>query len=295
MAVGRSYTAGRFALELDGTPAGFLASARGGDAFGHVVEGEPQGSRVPKRIAGVGYTPLVVEVALPLTEPLLGWVAATLDGGYSAHAGALLSIDSSSRIQQRLDWTGGFITAVAFPATDATSKDPARVRVTIEAEQTRVVASSGDYPSPLKSVQKQVLVSNFRFAVSGLEAAGRTVSKVSALTASRRVDNSQGLEREYMKVGAVVDVADVALWLPTTDAAEYVRWFDELVLRGKSEAGQRTASLVFLDAGLKADVVRVDLEGVGIHRISHEAEPSGLETVPRVKVELYCEALRLRI
>ena len=184
MAVGRSYTAGRFALELDGTHAGFLASARGGDAVGQVVEGEPQGSRVPKRIAGVGYTPIVVEVALPLTEPLLGWVAATLDGGASARAGALVSIDSSSRIQQRLEWTG-LITAVGFPATDAAGKDPARVRVTIEAEQTRVVASSGDYPSPLKSVQKQVLVCNFRFAVSGLEAAGRTVSKVSALTVSR--------------------------------------------------------------------------------------------------------------
>ena len=99
-----------------------------------------------------------------------------------------------------------------------------------------------------------------------------------------------------MKASAVVEVADVALWLPATDAADYVGWFDEFVLRGKNDAGaQRTASLVFLDAGLKADVVRVDLEGVGIHRISREAEPSGLETVPRVKVELYCEALRLRI
>ena len=64
------------------------------------------------------------------------------------------------------------------------------------------------------------------------------------------------------------------------------------MINGNSGA-ERTGSLSFLDPALKNELLRLDLDGLGITRISYDAETTGADTPARVRVRLYCEAIRL--
>lgn len=287
------FTASTFALELGGVDAGFARSATGGEAFGVVAEEPATSARTGKHIAAIGYAPIVVEVAAPLAPPLAEWVASMLDGTQSARDGAVTTVDANRKVRSRLEWRAALISEVVFPSADGASKEPAAVRVTIEPEQTvRVDGSGGSHPSTLGTKQKAFLPSNFRFEISGLEAVGKRVSKVSALTATRRPGVLVGEFRETAATAGAIAVADVVLSISPTDVAPYASWFDDFVINGNSGA-ERTGSLSFLDPALKNELLRLDLDGLGITRISYDAETTGADTPARVRVGLYCEAIRL--
>jgi hypothetical protein len=58
----RGFAAGRFAFELDGTQAGWLESASGGDAEGEVVLEQPGADHVVrKHLGNVRYRDVVLE------------------------------------------------------------------------------------------------------------------------------------------------------------------------------------------------------------------------------------------
>jgi hypothetical protein len=218
-----------------------------------------------------------------MSDDFADWVAAMLDGTQTPKPGAIVMLDYAMKVKSRLEWSSGLITEVGFPAADASNKGAARVRVTIQPESTHLVAGSGVvYPvtAPHKA-QKVASASNFRFALSGLEAAGHKVVSVSAVTVTRRAGD-----------GALV-VADIAFRVPESDVAPYATWFDDAVIEGQgTDSGERTGTLAFRAANL-SDLMRVDLEGVGIVRLSRERQQDGIEVAPMVKVDLYCEAVRL--
>ena len=143
MALQRSYTAGKFAMQLDGADVGFVVSVEGGEPFGEVVEAPPVGVRVDKHIGGVRYAPIVVEVGTSMAAAFREWVDAMLQGRPTAKNGAISFLDYNMKERTRLEWTAGLITEVGFPALDASSKDAAVMRVTIQPERSTFRAGSG--------------------------------------------------------------------------------------------------------------------------------------------------------
>ena len=134
---GRTYSAARFAIVIDGTPAGFAVSVSGGERFAEVLERPGTGGLVDKHLGPVQFEPIVLEIgAAP--GPLLDWIRDALAGAAKPHSGAISLLDYNNRERQRLEWTNGVLVEIAFPAGDAADRqrgqpphhDPPRVDTT---------------------------------------------------------------------------------------------------------------------------------------------------------------------
>ena len=103
---GRTYSAARFAVVIDGTPAGFAVSVSGGERFAEVLERPGTGGLVDKHLGPVQFEPIVLEIgAAP--GPLLDWVRDALAGAAKPHNGVISLLDYTNRERQRLEWTNG--------------------------------------------------------------------------------------------------------------------------------------------------------------------------------------------
>ena len=291
MTSGRSTFTGSYVLEIDGADAGVMATATGGEAFGEVVEEPPVGAFVGKHLIGVGYSPIVLEAPVGGGGPLAKWVAAMLTDTQTPKSGAVITLDVGQREHSRLAFRSALITEVEFPGADMSSKEAARMRVTIRPSATELLPGSGTrtLSTPSGKRRKMAFASNFRFSVNGLEDAGRRVIDVSSMLVRRVTVDEDGrgtVGRRGTGGAHVLQVSQIAFAVPAADAGPYGEWFEDFVIKGNSGAGrQRSATLSFLDATLRDELARLDLSGVGIVRLSRSAGTSDVVTT----VQMYCE------
>ena len=200
----RGFTAAHFAVELNGTHAGFPLSVSGGEAFADVVEEAPVDVTVPKHLGPRRYEPIVIEFGTTMSAAWYDAIEKMLDGRSSAFDGAIVMLDQNYQVRQRLEWTAALITEVGFPKADAAAKTTARIRLVLQPQTTSLTAGSGTLSVGIGGKQKQALASNFRFAVSGLESACARAGEVSGITVHRGDDG-------------VLTVDDIELTVPTID------------------------------------------------------------------------------
>src|SRR5262245_3122951 len=118
MPAGRTTPTGRFALEIGGMTAGYLASAAGGSATADVVV-EQAGGVVPKKHLGaIRYEDVRISCAAVTAAKLIPWLTETLSGKPSRKSGAILSIDAAGKVAGALDFTNALLSEVSFPALD---------------------------------------------------------------------------------------------------------------------------------------------------------------------------------
>src|SRR5687768_13874735 len=103
MPPGRFEVPGPILVQLDGALATPVTFAGGGEAVGEIVDRRSPDGRVDKRIGGVRFAPIVLEIT-PTDGPLLEWITATLAGTPSTKSGTIVRLDSSLREESRLRW-----------------------------------------------------------------------------------------------------------------------------------------------------------------------------------------------
>ena len=218
---GRTYSAARFAIAIDGIPAGFAVSVSGGERFAEVLERPGTGGLVDKHLGPVQFEPIVLEIgAAP--GPLLDWVRDALAGAAKVHDGVISLLDYTNRERQRLEWTHGVLVEIAFPTADAADRNNASLHVTIRPEATRLAAGSNLTVGSFASVgSKQIRHNNFRLEVAGLEQACRKTRTVSAITFRLRAapDDVGAVRPGAGDPTRVVD--DVTFTVPTPDAPAF--------------------------------------------------------------------------
>ena len=287
----KQYSTGRFALEIDGTPVGFVSSVRGGEAFAQVIATTDPSGVVEKRPGDAEYAPIVLEVDTSLASAFYDRIKNFLGGKQKPISGVIRFLDQALAEQARLEWTEGLITEVAFPAADATSKDPAHLRVTIQPESTRRGKGSGKSGKPggIASKQKRWLAATFQFSIAGLENETTRVTRVESLVVRRPVTGAPGA----LVVGPL-EVPDVVFTVAASERTPFDSWFDDFIVKGKgSPDNERNGSLVFLDQSLQDQLIGVAMQGLGILRVSEDQGAQGSDAIARVSVELYCEAMEL--
>jgi hypothetical protein len=282
--------AGSFALEIDGVDVGFVSSVTGGEAFARSIETPSPSGFVEKRPGEIEYEPIVLELDNAVGPAFWERVTRFLEGSQASMSGAISFLDMDSIERARLEWTDGLITEIGFPAADAGSKDPAHLRVTIQAESTRRQPGSGKrVPGGISTRRQRWLAANFRFTIAGLENAMKRVDRVESLVLRRPVTRTP-----KALVQGSLDVPDVVFSVAAIDAAQFSEWFDDFIVKGNSTADkERTGSLEWLDATLKGALIGVGMRGLGILRVSEQEANAGTEAIPRVTVQLYCEAMEL--
>lgn len=292
-----AYSAGKYALELDGVIVGWLVSGEGGHAYADVVtEQSGPDYLVKKHIGNVKYEDITIKVSTGMSKAFYNWLADFMTGRSPRKSGSIIATDFSNRELQRLSFTNALITEVSFPALDAASKDAAYLTVKLTPEMTRQSLGKGAtvrVPGDAKA-QKKWLPSNFRLKIDGLDAAAARVNKIEAITVKQRVSTDNiGEMRDYEQEPAGLEIPNLVITFPESHASDFLDYFEDFVIRGNAGQDQeKSGSLEFLSQDRKDVLFRLELRNLGIFKLTPDKVESGAEQIRRVKAEMYCEDVR---
>jgi len=293
----RAYVAGRFALELEGLPCGFLTSFEGGNITADIVR-EPMGPDLLQRkhLAGVRIEPITVECGLDLAKPWYDWIAATLNGQASRKNGAIVALDFNYKEIGRRTFVNAMISEVEFPTLDASSKEPGRLAVTLVPESLRFDPPSQKLSPPpaVKAPgQKQWLASNFRLNIQGLEPATAKVNKIETWTIKQKtMEQAVGQLREMQKQPAGLEYPNLIVTLPESQAGLLYGWHQDFVIKGNNgQDREKPGVLELLGPDPKIVLAALQFSNLGIFKLAPEPAQPGSDMVSRVKAEMYCEKI----
>jgi phage tail-like protein len=270
----RTYTAGRFALDLDGVSCGMVVGVDGGDLNCDVVFDEPVGSDGVQRkhIAGVKYEDITIQAGSNMDKTFYNWIKNSFDGKVERKSGSIIAGDFDYKELSRRAISTAFVSSVTIPALDGASKDPAYLAVSITPTTVSDVPPSSGQPLA-GARQKAWLPSNFVFVVGGLDTS--RVASIDSFTWKCRVAADGSF---------VMDVSDIVLTLPRARMASWQQWYDNM--KGGAD-DERDGELTIVGARDGA-VLTFGLENLGLHRLSPVPNSS-----TRIKAEMYCERMRL--
>jgi hypothetical protein len=292
----RRLTAGHFALTLEGQVAGLLKSAEGGFPSAEVVKEKPDGGLVKKHLGPIRYEDFTVQFGLGMDKALQAWIDETLDGKGSRRSGTVEAADATMNVQSVQEFEHALITQIGIPACDGASKDAAFLTLSFAPEFARTGPGGGTLSKSTQTAkQKKWVASNFRFELGDLPT--KRVSKVAAFTIRQSIpEHGLGEIREYEKQPAVLEIPNIKVTFAEVDHEPWDEWFQDFVVRGNAGDEQElSGKIAFLDPTLKTELVTIDLEHVGIYRLTPAPAPAGSESVRRWVAELYVEHVKLTL
>jgi len=294
----RAYTAGKFALDLNGDFAGWVNSIEGGHATADVVVEKLGADLIQhKHIAGVKYEDITVNCGTSMSKSFYEWVQASIDHKVTRFDGAVINADFNHKEVGRLNFFQALVTEVAFPALDASSKDAAKMTVKFAPEYTRKVTKTGGAIKGEigKGQQKKWLPANFKLEIDGLGDACKHVNKIEALTIKQKVvDNPVGELRDYQKEPAHIEFPNLVITLSEAYADQLFAWHEDFVIKGRnSNDKEKTGMLQYLSSDLKP-LFTLEFKGLGIFKLTPEKAEAHSENIKRVKAEMYCEQITFK-
>ena len=288
----RGYSAGKFAVELDGISAGFVASTEGGGAYSDVVNEKVGADHiVRKHIAGVKYEDISVTVGAGMSKGFYDWIKSTFAMSPERKNGAIVVADFSYKELTRVTFINALITEIGMPALDAGSKDPAKMTIKFAPEATRRSdKGGGSVPSGAGAKQKMWTPANFRLTIPGLDCT--KVNKIEALTIKQAIiGNAVGELRSQQKEPAAIDFPNLVVTLPDGFAKDWYDWHEDFVIKGNNTK-EKSGFLEYLTPDLKTVIFKLDFDGIGIFKLSPEKVEAGAESIRRVKAEMYVETIK---
>jgi phage tail-like protein len=298
----RAYTAGKFAIDVDGVNAGWVSSVEGGQAWSEVITERVGVDHLQhKHVGGVKYEDLSISCGTGMSRSFYEWIKASFDRKVARKNGAVIACDYNFKEVSRLTWMNGLISEIGFPALDASSKDPAKLSVKVSPEFTRTTVRSGGEVGPSKyslgrGEQKKWLPSNFRIKIDHSDRACSRVNKIDGITLKQKIiENPVGELRDYEKEPASLEIPNLVLTLPDSHADEFYKWHESFVISGRNDQSQeRSGTLEYLTSDLKTVLFTLTFTGLGIFRLTPEKVEAGSDNIRRVRAEMYCEDISFK-
>jgi phage tail-like protein len=291
-ATAQSYSAGRFALVVDGATVGSVRSLEGGTAVADVVTESGTTGAPKKHLGGVKYEDISAAVGID-GKPVLDWIAQSWKGTSSRKNGSIVTMDLNYNPISGRQFSNALITETTTPAFDASSKETAQFTVKIAPEA--ISASTGSEAKtglPLKQTIWQA--STFRFEMAGLD--GSKVARIDPFTVRQGVtSDAVGEQRVYEKTPGKIEFPNLKISLAASSAGTWAGWFDDFVVKGNNgDDKERNGAIVFLSGDLTKELGRINLLNCGIFRLAPDKLVVISETIRRVTAELYCERMELQ-
>ncbi len=296
----QAYTAAHFVLELAGKTIGDVTSVEGGAVVGQVT-GTDQGTPPVRRkdLSGVGYEPIVIGVGADVGTELWDWIADTMDNKLPRRDGRILFLDYQRREKSSLSWTDGLLTEIRFPELDYAAKDPAAIRLTIEADTvTPATSGAGATIQPTSGrTQKSWSAQNYRLTLSGMNSAPASTSWVGPITVKQPyipppTPGSGG--GGAAAAASSLDVSDLSVAVLEQNAGELYDWHRRFVIQGQTgQQYELTGKIEYLDPTRSQTLFGLDLKGLGIRRIASERLVTGVSTIARARADMYIEDVDL--
>ena len=233
---GRTFTADRFFLELDGVPCGFVRSVEGGGVTADVVV-EQQGTTffATKRVGAPRYEEFVLQLDLSLDKAVYSWIGDMWTGKRTRRDGSISTLNEKLKAVSEREFFQALLTEVKVPALDAASKDAAHLTVKFAPEYTRAKKASEKTVKASTTKQKAWLASNFKLAIDNLDCT--RVSKVDAFAVKQTVvRDAIGEARDFTAEPAKLDFPNLRITLAESSAQTWAEWFDDFVVKGNNDS-----------------------------------------------------------
>ncbi len=300
----RGYTAGKYAIELDGISAGWVNSVEGGGATADVITEKIGADHFAKKhIANVKYEDITVICGTGMTQGFYNWIDASFKGNIGKDGrknGAVLFADHDYQAISRLEFKFALVSELGMPALDAASKDAAKMTIKCSPETTRLLKGDnkkiqGSYAIDTKK-QKQWTPANFKLRIDGLDEGCAKVNKIEALTIKQKVtEHAVGEMRDYEKEPGHLEVPNLVITLSEAHAEGFYKWHEDFVIKGNcQESAEKGGSLEYLAHDLKTVLFTLNFKHLGIFKMTPEKVEAGSEQIRRVKCEMYCEEIEFK-
>lgn len=294
----RSYSSGKYGLELDHTMAGWIKEVDGGHAVADVVE-EKMGSDhlARKHLGNVQYEEVTFKCGAGMSKGLYEWIQSGFNQSSNKRGrehGAILFGDYDAGEIARLTFENALIAEYTMPALDAGSKDAALMTIKFKPEKARKEKGKGTKITMPTSAaaQKKWLPSNFKLEIGGFDCT--RVSKIEALTVKQKIilDNV-GEKREYEILPANVVVPNLEITLSEAFADPFYKWHEDFVIKGIcDEKDEKQGTLYYLAPDTSQKLFTLTFQNLGVFKIAPEKVEAAGESVRRVKVSMYCEDIK---
>lgn len=278
----RAYTGGRYTLEIDGVDVGLIDRVEGGAAVAEVVADGASGGFVGKRLGALTYEPLKVTLNLPPHADVTKLINDSFAGLVRKNI-AIVTYDFEYKAVSAREAANAVLTEVALEQVAAAdAKDPVSVELTFQSDSIRTVARSG---AAAKLTTKTKSASNFRFTVSGFDAA---IVTAVAMPSAKRVGGAPS--KAVSGATSRIDLSPFTIDVTANKAQPFHDWMEQFAIARKDTA-ERTAKLELLTADLKEVVYTVSLSGVGIAAVRTDALTATQERLARSQITLYAERI----
>jgi hypothetical protein len=300
----RSYTVGKYGIELQHTFAGWVNSIDGGHASREVVV-EKIGTDAlhHKHLGPLKYEEITFKCGTGMSAGLYDWIRTGFNQTSNTRGredGSVIFTDYDNNEVTRLDWTQGLTTELGMPALDASSKEACMMTIKFQPETTRKRYNIGGKLTPAQlpanaNMQKQWLPSNFKLTLDKHPNGCDRVNKIEALVIKQKVtDDPRGDVIDYEKVPGSVEIPNLVFTMPEAFAEQYYRLHELFVIGGGDPTTYETnGHLVYLANDVKTELFSLDFVNLGLFKITPDKVDAGGEPVKRVKVEFYCEDIKL--
>ena len=271
----RTYTAGRFALDIDGASVGRFVGLDGGNLENEVVNDPPGPDNIQKKhVANVKWTNCTIQTGSGMSASFYKWVKDAFDHGFDSSAARRTSvIAAGSRGEEafRRSFSQALITEVTIPALDTSSTKVCQIPVTFTSQ---LVTDSKPSGLPVVAAkQKAWLCSNFRLSLDGINTASR-VSKIDSFTWKCAI----------LDTGSppVIDVGNITVHCDLSILPDFQQWLANLQQGADDE---RDGSLTIVGGG---GVLTIGLFNLGVFGLRPDHAPGQLPN-GRFVADMYCE------
>jgi hypothetical protein len=272
----------------------FLRKASGGNVVGRVTATTSANEHFArKQLDGTENDDFRLEFGMAMSSGLLDWIAASWGPAPPTRDGAVLACDLQYTIRRERGFVAALVSETSFPALDAAVKASGYLTVRLTP---RSVLPTHD-PSTKLNIgpgvkQKLWLTSNFRLDIDGIDTS--KVSRIAPFVVRRPVEVKSTGGTTTLEAGTI-DFPSLRVTLSMAGADSWFAWYEDFVLNGNNgPAGERKGSISLLAPNLSEKLARVDLEGLGIYRLTTDKdEDAPPDQIQRLTAHLYCERMTL--
>jgi len=296
MAEGRSYGQSSYTINLGETPT-IVQKIEGGTPVADIVEfGGGDLRMMKKTVGGLKYENIKFDLGISMGGDMLAWVNAFLDNKHDRKQGFVTYGDFDKKARAYTDFRDALLTSFALPACDAASKDSGKLSIEMAVEQT--VARKGD-SAPLKGTlnpdQKFFLANNFRLSIADLPC--KRVTKIDPITFSCTVVEDQtGEARIHPKEPSNTKISNLKVTFSAADEDPWQQWFDDFCIKGNNGEGKElSGSLEWMNPSTQKPVASLEMQNIGIFKLSSDAASSTGDAIRRMTAEMYLENARFKI
>ena len=98
--------------------------------------------------------------------------------------------------------------------------------------------------------------------------------------------------RDSDREPASVEVSNLVFTVPESHAGPLYDWFEEFAINGKnSQEYEKTGYIEYMSPNMRETYFRLNLDNIGIFKLTADKLEAGSEVIRRVKAEMYVERM----